>query len=134
MNRLVAFAATLVLTGTSPAQPQPAPAAQQRLPKDALLRVGDGHVAQLAGLGLLHDGKTLLTAAKDDTLRLWDLTSGKLAGQFVAAHTRPKAVVVSPDGKTLALLTPAGKLQLRELPGGQVRREWQAETFKNVGT
>src|SRR5437764_5424903 len=106
MNRLVVFAALSLMAGASPAQAQPARPEQQRLPKGALVRVGHGHVAQLAGLGLLHDGKTLLTAAKDDTLRLWDLDSGKLTGQFEAPHTRPKAVVVSPDGKTLALLTP----------------------------
>jgi hypothetical protein len=34
----------------------------------------------------------------------------------------------------LTVLTPAGKLQLLELPGGKLVKEWQAETVKNVGS
>jgi hypothetical protein len=104
------------------------------LPAGAVLRVGRGHVGQLAGLGLLDNARTLLTSAKDDTLRLWDLKSGKATGQIVVPHSRPKSIAVRPDGKLLAVLAPDGKLQLVELPRGKLLREWQAETVKNVGS
>ncbi len=64
---------------------------------------------------------------------MWDLETGKPKGQFLARHSRPKSIAVSPDGKWLAVLTPEGKLQLLEPPGKLVR-EWQAETYKNVGS
>src|SRR5262245_1390645 len=104
------------------------------LPTGALVRVGEGHVDQVAGLGLLDHGKTLLTSAKDDTLKLWNLQSGKSTGQIVAPHSRPKSIAVGPDGKLLAVLTPAGKLQILELPEGRLLKEWQAETVKNIGS
>jgi WD40 repeat protein len=95
--------------------------------------VGLGHEGQLTGLGILDNGRTLLTSAKDDTLRLWDLETGKPKGQIVAPRSRPKSIAVAPDGKLLAVLTPDRKIQLLESPGRLVR-EWQTETFKNVGS
>ena len=130
---LAAVVATVLVT-TAAAQPQPMPPDQMPLPDRALYRVGNGHVGQVAALGLIDNGKTLLTSAKDDTLRLWDLESGKPTGQIVVPHSRPKSIAVRPDGKLLAVLTPSGKLQLLELPGGKLLKEWQAETVKNVGS
>ncbi|MCI0463765.1 MAG: WD40 repeat domain-containing protein [Gemmataceae bacterium] len=120
--------------GVATAHPQPTPKDQTQLPAGAVLRVGHGHGSQVAGLGLLDNGRTLLTSAKDDTLRLWDLASGKSTGRIVAPHSRPKSIAVRPDGKVLAVLAPDGKLQLLELPRGKLLKEWQAETVKNVGS
>jgi hypothetical protein len=60
--------ALALLAGMTRAQ-QPVGSA---LPAAAVLRMGQGHVAQLAGLALLDNGRTLLTGAKDDTLRLYE--------------------------------------------------------------
>ena len=79
----------------------------------------------------MDDGRKLLTRAKDDTLRFWDLETGKPKGQIVAPRSRPKSVAVAPDGKLLAVLTPDRKIQLLEPPGRLVR-EWQ--TFIIVGS
>src|SRR5207244_5579471 len=98
----------------------------------AVLRVGQGHVGQIAGLALLGNGKTLLTSGKDDTLRLWDLTSGKPTGRLVVPRSRPKSMAVSADGKLLAVLAPDGTLQVLELPHGMLRKEWRVEAVKNL--
>src|SRR5262245_56044489 len=113
----VAVVFSITATETNAAQP---PAPKVGAPVEPFLRVGQGHVKQVAALGLLDGGRTLLTSAMDDTLRLWNLDSGKLTSEITAPHSRPKSVVVSPDGKSLALLTPDGKLQVLELPSGKV--------------
>src|SRR4051794_26238258 len=107
---------------------------EKPLPKGAIFRVGRGHAGQIAGLGLLASAKTLLTSAKDDTLGLWDVESGKTSGRIVAPHSRPKSIAVSPDGTLLTILAPDGKLQMRELPSGKLLREWQAQTTKSTGS
>ncbi len=140
MKALIGMAYFLVVAYLcSPARavtpwPQPAPKDPPQLPIGAVVRVGQGHVGQLAALGLLDNGRTLVTSAKDDTLRLWDLASGKPLGQLVVPRSRPKSIAVRPDGKLLAVLAPSGKLQLLELPNGRKVKEWQAETVKNVGS
>jgi len=83
-----------IMATAEAARAQPTPNDQTPLPAGALLRMGNGHVGQVAGLGLLDNGKTLLTSAKDDTLRLWDLESGKLTGQIVVPHSRPKSILL----------------------------------------
>jgi hypothetical protein len=129
---MATLAVVLLSTATDGSAAQP-PAPKSEAPQP-FLRVGQGHVKQVAGLGLLDGGRTLLTSAKDDTLRLWNLESGKLTGEIVAPHSRPKSVSVSPDGKLLALLTPDGNLQALELPSGKLFKEWPAETVANVGS
>ncbi len=77
-----------ILATAAVAQPEPTPPDQTPLPTGALLRVGRGHNGLVAGLGLLDNGRTLLTSAKDDTLRLWNLESGKPTGQLAEQQRR----------------------------------------------
>jgi hypothetical protein len=130
----VGISLALLFTVIAAAEPsQPEPPDRTRVPDQVLVRVGLGHEGQLTGLGLLDGGRTLLTSAKDETLRLWDLETGKPKGEIVAPRSRPKSVAVAPDGKLVAVLTPDRKVQLLEPPGRLVR-EWQTEEFKNVGS
>src|SRR3954452_13923372 len=74
-------------TKTDVALIQPELKDEKPLPDGALFRVGRGHVGQIAALGLVDNAKTLLTSAKDDTLGLWDLKTGKTSGRIVAPHS-----------------------------------------------
>jgi WD40 repeat protein/beta-lactamase regulating signal transducer with metallopeptidase domain len=61
------------------------------LPAEALARLGTNrlrHAADITFVTFGPDGKTLITAGRDNTIRLWDLTSGKELRRF----TRPQAV------------------------------------------
>lgn len=75
------------------------------LPPGALARLGSVRLrhAGLSDYACLADGKTVLTAGSDRTLRFWDLATGRqtrtlpLQGQTLLGHL----LKLSPDGKTL---------------------------------
>lgn len=74
------------------------------LPPHALARMGTiryRHGYLIEALAMSPDGKAVATAGSDETLRLWDLATGKELRRF-SQEKRPYAVAFSPDGKLLA--------------------------------
>ena len=52
-------------------------------------------------MALLLDGKTVVSSGEDQTIRLWDVTTGKEERQFLGHQASVRNVALSPDGKTL---------------------------------
>jgi WD40 repeat protein len=90
----------------SPKPAEPGPEARGKaadshgdpLPPGALARLGTTrlrHGGDVTFVAFGSDGKTLLTAGQDDTIRLWDLATGKEVRRF----DRPKPLPLKPPGK-----------------------------------
>jgi WD40 repeat protein/beta-lactamase regulating signal transducer with metallopeptidase domain len=116
MVALLAAVACLAVAGVGPLQtaggepktPAAAPESQARatadshgdpLPAGALARLGTTrlrHSADVTFVAFGPDGKTLITAAQDNTIRVWDLSSGNEVRRFA----RPAAVAPKVPPKT----------------------------------
>lgn len=118
------------------------------LPASALARLGTTrlrHEADVTFVAFGPDGNTLLTAGQDNTIRLWDLASGKEIRRFARPRATPAkgggkvqpedvigmmaqgrtdgfSVALAPDGKTLAAAS------------GNLIQLWQSETGKELRT
>ena len=66
-----------------------------------------GHLSLIRALQVTRDGKWLISASDDKTIRIWDLQSGRLKrvlrGEIGDSdHGKIYALAISPDGKLLA--------------------------------
>ena len=66
-----------------------------------------GHMALIRGIAFTPDGRQLVSASDDKTIRVWDLASGKtvrtIRGESAPGHAgKIFAMALSPDGKWLA--------------------------------
>src|SRR5438132_8870524 len=109
---------TLALLLVADVAPRVAPGALAGAPKqrDTLA----GHTEFVASVAFSPDGKTLASGSADDTIKLWDVTTGKekatLKGGLGLGIVA--SVAFSPDGKTLAASVFA-HVALWEVPGGK---------------
>lgn len=69
-----------------------------------------GHKQQVRGVGFAPDGGTILTAAMDGTVRIWDAHTGAELRAFDWGIGKVRAVVVSPDGTLCAAGSNDGQL------------------------
>ncbi|MBS0587449.1 MAG: caspase family protein [Proteobacteria bacterium] len=94
-----------------------------------------GHMAKIKNIFFTNDGKTLISASNDKTVRVWDIASGKtlriLRGQIGPGNEgKIYAAALSPDNRWLALggwLHPecagqCGNIRLIDFASGQVVR------------
>ena len=91
--RTVTYALTMVTLALVANQlAQPLPQARFILSQAAYApgtrRVIIGHTAGLTSVAFSNDGKTAISAARDDTAILWDLTTGRPLRRLVVRHCR----------------------------------------------
>lgn len=64
------------------------------------------------------NGNYIATGSTDLTVRLWDVTSGKLLRVFIDCHLPVNCVSFSPDGKYLAAAGEESKIRIFDLAAG----------------
>ncbi|MBX9637654.1 MAG: caspase family protein [Nitrosomonas sp.] len=134
---LVGLLLTWLVSACSTMPPAPEPA--QSAIADATRTVPDGqpilqidsggHMAMIKNIFFTHDGKMLISASDDKTVRVWDLASGKtiriLRGQIGPGDEgKIYAAALSPDNRWLALggWFNDDSIRLIDLLSGQVVR------------
>ena len=68
------------------------------------------------------DGKTLVSASRDGTVRLWEVSSGQLQATLEGHTNAVTSVAFSPDGKTLVSASRDGTVRLWDVDSGQLKR------------
>jgi WD40 repeat protein/ankyrin repeat protein len=89
-----------------------------------LVRRFTGHTALVNSLQFTADGKTLMSCGYDNTVFLWNVTSGSVIRKFsVKGGNAPECAVISRDGRTVAIGYEYHDVRLYDALTGRVLRE-----------
>ena len=90
-----------------------APAAGQ------LVWTAEGHTDNVLSVAFSPDGKYLASGSSDNTVRLWDVTTGEEVRRFDGHTNSVKSVAFSPDGKYLASGSRDNTVRLWDVTSGE---------------
>ena len=80
-----------------------------------------GHQSYVNSVAFSPDGKTLATGSWDNTIKLWDIASGKVKTTLQAHQDIVSSVAFSPDGKTLATGSDDKTIKLWDMASGKLK-------------
>jgi RNA polymerase sigma factor (sigma-70 family) len=79
----------------------------------------DGHGALVGSVAFSPDGRALVSASEDGTVRVWETATGKERRRFPVARGERSAIALSPDGKLLAVTGGDARIRLWEVATGK---------------
>lgn len=87
------------------------------------------HTAPIRGIDYSPDGKTVVTAGFDHTLRVWDSQTGQCLKVLSGHHSHVDSVAVSPNGRMILSGSDDASVKLWDLPSGQCIATLQGHTI-----
>ncbi len=60
-----------------------------------------GHNRKIWGVAVTPDGKTIVSGSDDNTLKVWDIKTGRCRATFEGHSGQVRCVAITPDGKTV---------------------------------
>jgi len=88
-----------------------------------------GHSDDVNAVVFSPDGKLVLSGSNDNTLKLWDVSSGRELRTFKGHSDNVNAVVFSPDGKLVLSGSHDGTLKLWEVHSGREIRSFKEDSY-----
>ncbi|MBD2538676.1 WD40 repeat domain-containing protein [Coleofasciculus sp. FACHB-SPT36] len=90
-------------------------------PNEALLRTLTGHSHSVNAVAVTPDGKLAISGSGDNTLKIWNLATGKLLRTLTGHSLWVNAVAVAPDGKLAISGSYDDTLKIWNLVTGELR-------------
>lgn len=88
-------------------------------PGTALILTLIGHTDGVNCVAITPDGHCAVSGSDDETLRVWDLYSGRQLSQFEGHSTAVKSVAITPDGARVVSGSADGALKVWDLHSGR---------------
>ena len=79
-----------------------------------------GHTSDVIEVAFTPDGKRVVSAGKDATIRLWDATTGEQLSTLQGHEGRIDGLAVSPDGSSIASAGSDAKVRLWDAESGDI--------------
>ncbi|QJW95820.1 sigma-70 family RNA polymerase sigma factor [Frigoriglobus tundricola] len=88
----------------------------------------EGHTDSVTAVAFSPDGKTLASASRDATIKLWDVATGKERTALTGHTGSVVAVAFAPDGKTVASAGADKEIRLWDVATGKCTRTLSGHT------
>ncbi|KAI9129470.1 hypothetical protein ON05_034655 (plasmid) [Acaryochloris sp. CCMEE 5410] len=94
----------------------------------ALIRTLSGHTDYVYGLSISPDGRTIVSASSDQTLKVWDLATGEELRTLKGHTDSVNGLSISSDGRTIVSASSDQTLKVWDLATGEELRTLKGHT------
>ena len=90
------------------------------------------HTAPIKSIEFSPDGQTLVSGSEDNTIRLWDTSTGNLKATCFGHKNEVVLLAFCPSGKTLASTSGSWDIQIWDVQTGNVLKTFEAGVTPNI--